>query len=87
MVQNCENLATRNIPKYGISEGIILRLCNSKLMKVEFVMIFYLFKIRVEMLKERSLALKEQEERLGALVAELQLSKAKEVSYLTYFYT
>ncbi|XP_053407084.1 trichohyalin-like isoform X2 [Mercenaria mercenaria] len=36
--------------------------------------------IRVEMLKERSLALKEQEERLGALVAELQLSKAKELA-------
>ncbi|KAL4231314.1 smoothened signaling pathway [Mactra antiquata] len=36
--------------------------------------------IRVEMMKERSLALKEQEERLGALVAELQLSKAKELA-------
>lgn len=34
------------------------------------------------MLKERSLALKEQEEKLGALVAELQLSKAKEVCTL-----
>ncbi|XP_052251546.1 trichohyalin-like isoform X1 [Dreissena polymorpha] len=36
--------------------------------------------IRVEMLKERSLALKDQEERLGALVAQLQLSKAKELA-------
>jgi hypothetical protein len=33
------------------------------------------------MLKERSIALKEQEERLGALVAGLQLSKAKEVCH------
>ena len=37
--------------------------------------------IRIEMLKERSLALKEQEERLGTLVAGLQLSKAKEVRF------
>ena len=40
--------------------------------------------IRVEMIKERSQALKEQEEKLGALVAELQLSKAKEVSCLGF---
>ncbi|XP_052773636.1 trichohyalin-like isoform X2 [Mya arenaria] len=36
--------------------------------------------IRVEMLKERSAALKDQEEKLGALVAGLQLSKAKELA-------
>lgn len=36
------------------------------------------------MMRERSLALKEQEERLGKLVAELQLSKAKEVYIMIY---
>jgi len=34
------------------------------------------------MLKERTSALKEQEEKLGALVAQLQLDKAKEVGFL-----
>lgn len=36
--------------------------------------------VHIEMLKQRSLALKEQEERLGALVVELQLAKAKELA-------
>ena len=35
--------------------------------------------VRIEMMKERAQALKDQEERLGAMVASLQMSKAKEV--------
>ncbi|KAL5022621.1 hypothetical protein ScPMuIL_001776 [Solemya velum] len=36
--------------------------------------------IRIEMMKDRALSLKEQEERLGAMVASLQLSKAREIA-------
>ncbi|KAL3864064.1 hypothetical protein ACJMK2_005770 [Sinanodonta woodiana] len=36
--------------------------------------------IRIEMVKERSLSLKEQEERLGALIASLQIEKAKQIA-------
>ena len=35
--------------------------------------------VKVEMMKERAWALKNQEERLGAMVAALQVSKAREV--------
>ncbi|KAK3095945.1 hypothetical protein FSP39_021134 [Pinctada imbricata] len=36
--------------------------------------------VKVEMMKSRALALKDQEERLGAMVAALQVSKARELS-------
>ncbi|KAJ8317460.1 hypothetical protein KUTeg_005364 [Tegillarca granosa] len=36
--------------------------------------------VRIEMLKERALALRDQEERLGAMVASLQVSKAREMA-------
>ncbi|XP_063433599.1 limbin-like [Mytilus trossulus] len=36
--------------------------------------------VRIEMMKERAQALKDQEERLGAMVASLQMSKAKELA-------
>ena len=52
---------------------------DSHLAKKELTNKPVFLQIRIEMLKERSLALKEQEERLGTLVAGLQLSKAKEV--------
>jgi hypothetical protein len=35
--------------------------------------------VRIEMMKERAQVLKDQEERLGAMVASLQMSKAREV--------
>ena len=38
-----------------------------------------LAQIRVEMTKERALALKSQEERLGAMITALQMEKAREV--------
>ncbi|KAK3595846.1 hypothetical protein CHS0354_014668 [Potamilus streckersoni] len=36
--------------------------------------------IRIEMVKERTLSLKEQEERLGAMIASLQMEKAKQLA-------
>ena len=36
--------------------------------------------VRSEMLSERANALKEQEDRLGAIMAQLQMEKAREVS-------
>ncbi|CAL1547304.1 unnamed protein product [Lymnaea stagnalis] len=36
--------------------------------------------IRIEMIKERALALKDQEERLGALIVSLQMNKAREMA-------
>lgn len=43
-------------------------------------MIFFFLKVKIEMLKERVIALKDQEEKLGAMVAALQVAKAREVS-------
>ena len=37
------------------------------------------FQIRVEMMKERATSMKEQEVRLGAMMAQVQMEKAKEV--------
>jgi hypothetical protein len=39
----------------------------------------FLLQIRVEMMKDRALALKSQEERLGAMITSLQMEKAREV--------
>jgi len=36
-------------------------------------------RVRVEMMQERAVALREQEDRLGSMVAQLQVNKAKEV--------
>lgn len=41
---------------------------------------YFCLKVKIEMLKERVVALKEQEEKLGAMVAALQVAKAREVS-------
>ncbi|XP_056006535.1 trichohyalin-like isoform X2 [Ostrea edulis] len=38
--------------------------------------------VKIEMLKERALALKDQEEQLGAMVAALQVAKAKELALI-----
>lgn len=42
--------------------------------------------IKSEMLKEREAALEEQEVKLGAMLAQLQMEKAKEVSRNKIFY-
>ena len=36
-------------------------------------------KVKIEMMQERAIALREQEDRLGSMVAQLQINKAKEV--------
>lgn len=36
-------------------------------------------KVKLEILQQRAVALREQEDRLGGMVAQLQLNKAKEV--------
>lgn len=41
--------------------------------------------IRIEMTKERAMALKGQEERLGAMIAAMQVDKAREVHTNSYF--
>lgn len=47
---------------------------------ISTLIICFCLKVKIEMLKERVIALKEQEEKLGAMVAALQVAKAKEVS-------
>ena len=36
-------------------------------------------KVKLEMMQERAIALREQEDGLGSMVAQLQINKAKEV--------
>lgn len=47
---------------------------------ISTLIICFFLKVKIEMLKERVIALKEQEEKLGAMVAALQVAKAREVS-------
>lgn len=47
---------------------------------ISTLIICFCLKVKIEMLKERVIALKEQEEKLGAMVAALQVAKAREVS-------
>lgn len=47
---------------------------------ISTLIICFCLKVKIEMLKERVVALKEQEEKLGAMVAALQVAKAREVS-------
>ena len=44
--------------------------------------LFFHEQVKIEMLKERVIALKDQEEQLGAMVAALQVAKAREVRTL-----
>ena len=49
---------------------------------VTFFLLFLSTQVEDELMKERERAMKEQEVRLAAMLAELQMSKAKEVSTL-----
>ena len=50
------------------------------------VISFYAIKIRDEMLKARMETLQEHNDRIGGLIAELQIQRAHQVSYLTSFF-
>lgn len=60
--------------------GTYIMFYQTILCHISTLIICFCLKVKIEMLKERVIALKEQEEKLGAMVAALQVAKAREVS-------